>query len=465
MKLSSVHLVNFNSYDNVKFDFKPGLNVIILPNGGGKTTLIEGISFALYGARILESSSKSYIRENSTGNVLVKLTGELQGTEFSLFRYLRPSKVEFSWGETRIKRVEELSKFWKTRLIPGTLFKATICCNQRDAAVIAQSSSAQRRKIVSELLRFDVVTRAINSLSYNSTAVKAVSKDQLDQLRSELADYSAVDESLEPFHHEQYWLLNQEASEDVQTEKRRAALNEQIQKLSTLVDLLNKAQGAVDKSCPVCGSSQFSVEVVQERLSSASEQLLSLKRELASLPLSTALTDSQRAKINRSFDLKQHLAALSLIKRKKELMNSLATLSSLYERFKENQVFSQARKLLRDFLDSTSIPLLNTVSSLTTQLLQGSTFGKFTLTPTFDFEVDGRPFGKYSTGQRDYIAVMFRIAISYITAAVFGIDFFPLLLDSIGDSLDETNFGLMMTTLSSEVVKLFPQVIVTTHHT
>jgi len=464
MNFKSVKLVNFNNYENSKFTFEPGFNIIELPNGGGKTTLIEGISFALYGARILESGAKSYIREGSSGPSLVKLLGHFQGDDFDLTRHVSPSRVTFTWGTVQISRVEELTQFWKAHLLPASLFKATICCNQREAALLAQAPSAQRRKLISELLRFDAVTNAINVLSSHQKSVRTVSEEQIEQVSKELSDFDVVDESQESFHQEQLWLLTQEANENKEIEEKRKELTHQLQELSALVDLLFKASSTSSQKCPICNSTKFDVQKVKAKLAQNTQQLQQLRAELSSLPTSTSLTEHQRSKIQREFTIEQHRSMLTLIKRKKELLSSLATLKTLYEQSQKSQTYVQARKLLRDFLDSTTIPLLNSVSKLTTELLQGSGFGEFTLNSSFEIKVDGRPFNKYSMGQRDFIAVMFRIAISYVASSIYGVDQFPLLLDSIGDSLDSPNFSLMMTIFSSEAVKLFPQLILTTHH-
>ncbi|HUA13583.1 MAG TPA: DNA replication and repair protein RecF [Candidatus Sulfotelmatobacter sp.] len=41
--IKSLKLVNFRSYENAEFAFKPGINLIVGPNGSGKTNLLEAI--------------------------------------------------------------------------------------------------------------------------------------------------------------------------------------------------------------------------------------------------------------------------------------------------------------------------------------------------------------------------------------------------------------------------------------
>ena len=46
-RLESVELSNFRCFDFIKVDFHERLTVIVAPNGGGKTALLEGIAIAL----------------------------------------------------------------------------------------------------------------------------------------------------------------------------------------------------------------------------------------------------------------------------------------------------------------------------------------------------------------------------------------------------------------------------------
>lgn len=58
MALSSIRLQHFRSYSNASFEFEPGVNIIVGPNGSGKTNLLEAIlvlaSGSSYRARDLE---------------------------------------------------------------------------------------------------------------------------------------------------------------------------------------------------------------------------------------------------------------------------------------------------------------------------------------------------------------------------------------------------------------------------
>lgn len=48
--ISSIRLQNFRSYTDSAFDFEPGVNIIVGPNGSGKTNLLEAILLACTGS-------------------------------------------------------------------------------------------------------------------------------------------------------------------------------------------------------------------------------------------------------------------------------------------------------------------------------------------------------------------------------------------------------------------------------
>src|SRR5206468_10560580 len=50
MQLLRLRLVNFRQHDDTELEFGPGITGIIGPNGSGKTTILEAIAWALYGA-------------------------------------------------------------------------------------------------------------------------------------------------------------------------------------------------------------------------------------------------------------------------------------------------------------------------------------------------------------------------------------------------------------------------------
>ncbi|RKY52175.1 MAG: hypothetical protein DRP93_08605, partial [Candidatus Neomarinimicrobiota bacterium] len=184
----------------------------------------------------------------------------------------------------------------------------------------------------------------------------------------------------------------------------------------------------------------------------------------ATLP-AVSISDEQLAKIDRELSDEQVEEYLALIGRKKQLTYALQEYKSLMDKARKQQLVLEARKVLRRFFDYISAPLLKALSLYVTRLLSDTPFAPFELTPDFEFTVmSGRPVSRLSTAQRDLVMVLFRIAVARLLQQTRGLEPAFLLLDSVGDSLDETNFSYLMSILSGTVAQMFKQIIVTSHH-
>ena len=62
--LQSVEIVNFLSHSNTKLTFDKGVTVFVGPNGAGKSSIIDAITFALFGEHI-RKSTKGLLRRGS----------------------------------------------------------------------------------------------------------------------------------------------------------------------------------------------------------------------------------------------------------------------------------------------------------------------------------------------------------------------------------------------------------------
>lgn len=111
--LQSVELENFLSHGHTKLDFGSGVTVFVGPNGAGKSSVIDAITFALFGEHIRKStksllrrgSSQAYAKvEFSIGNRLFEAIRKIdsKGTVSSQFyEKTNGEKVPLAAGERR----------------------------------------------------------------------------------------------------------------------------------------------------------------------------------------------------------------------------------------------------------------------------------------------------------------------------------------------------------------------------
>src|SRR3972149_1783489 len=77
--LTEVELVNFLSHSNTRLQFDKGVTVFVGHNGAGKSSIIDAITFALFGQHT-RSSNKGLLRRGSTqayGKVDFSVLGRL----------------------------------------------------------------------------------------------------------------------------------------------------------------------------------------------------------------------------------------------------------------------------------------------------------------------------------------------------------------------------------------------------
>jgi exonuclease SbcC len=90
MELHRLRLVNFRQHADTELAFGAGITGIIGPNGSGKTTILEAIAWALYGAQAARGDKDSIRRIGAKGRtgVEVELEFRLGAHEYRVTRSL-----------------------------------------------------------------------------------------------------------------------------------------------------------------------------------------------------------------------------------------------------------------------------------------------------------------------------------------------------------------------------------------
>lgn len=95
MKLVRLQLENFRQHLSTAIDFSDGVTGVIGPNGSGKTTILEGVAWALYGSPALRGNNDSVRSKAAPGGAKasVALSFELGGAQYRVGRTLDASKT------------------------------------------------------------------------------------------------------------------------------------------------------------------------------------------------------------------------------------------------------------------------------------------------------------------------------------------------------------------------------------
>ena len=95
MRLLSIHLQNFRQHEDTHIEFERGLTGIIGANGAGKSTILEGIAWALYGNSAARGTRDSirFSGARTRASVRVQLDFELAGHTYKVVRGLTACRM------------------------------------------------------------------------------------------------------------------------------------------------------------------------------------------------------------------------------------------------------------------------------------------------------------------------------------------------------------------------------------
>ena len=192
MRLHSLHLVNFRQHADTRVEFDLGLTGIIGPNGGGKTTILEAIAWALYGQPAARGTRDSirFFRAPPRAPVRVELVFDLAGHRYRVIRGLTSAELYLDGGvEPVASTITGVTEMLHRRLgmTRGEFFN-TYFTGQKELNVMAAMAPAERAQFLSRVLGYDRLRTAQGLVREKRKLIAAESAG----LRSALPDPDAV---------------------------------------------------------------------------------------------------------------------------------------------------------------------------------------------------------------------------------------------------------------------------------
>ncbi len=183
MYLSKLLLQNFRSYDNKLFEFDSKFNLILGPNGCGKTNILEAIFFLSSGKSFRSNSQSKLINWNTYfSSVRAKLIDDHQNeSEIEIRISKDPKQIK-----STISRNFFIQKVIKTRKKYLGIIKNVIF--QPEDIRLVTGSPTRRRDFLDEIF-FQTEWRYSSALSQYNRALKH-RNELLDQIRLDLANQS-----------------------------------------------------------------------------------------------------------------------------------------------------------------------------------------------------------------------------------------------------------------------------------
>lgn len=266
-------------------------------NGTGKTTIINALSYALYGQALTNIRKENLINKTNGKNMLVTVEFEKSGSKFRIERGRKPNVLKLYVNDNEIKNEEEDESQGDSREtqksieemleMTHTMFKHLVALNTYTEPFLAMKAGDQR-EIIEQLLGITLlsekaealkvliketkdsiqqetfkiesiktanenVQKSIDSLQLKSSAWENKHQQELENLGRAIVNLEAVDIEAEITAHAnlKIWLDNDKKLKDLN--KQKATLESATIQASKSVDRYSKEIIKLkDKTCPAC---------------------------------------------------------------------------------------------------------------------------------------------------------------------------------------------------------------------
>jgi DNA repair protein SbcC/Rad50 len=188
MRLNRLRLTNFRLHADTRIDFESGLTGIIGPNGSGKTTILEGIAWALYGMTAVRGKRQDVrsLRASGRAGVKVELDFDLAGHAYRVVRTLSSAELYLDGASAPIANsTSGVTDLLRRRLgMSQQEFFNTYFTGQKELGVISAMPPAERAQFLSRVLGYERLRTAQtlirdrrNSLKGEITGVQSAMPD------------------------------------------------------------------------------------------------------------------------------------------------------------------------------------------------------------------------------------------------------------------------------------------------
>ncbi len=190
--LQSVELANFLSHGNTKLEFDRGVTVFVGPNGAGKSSVIDGITFALFGEHIRSStrglvrkgSSQSYAKvEFSIGTrqfVAIRKIDSKGTTSAQLYEEVNGEQIPIAAGE-RKQFGESMTRTVETLIgLDFEKLKVASLVQQGELQAIIEADPKKFKELVNAIIGIDKLDLAYELMKKSIDGFRESVKKRLD---------------------------------------------------------------------------------------------------------------------------------------------------------------------------------------------------------------------------------------------------------------------------------------------
>ncbi len=342
MILKKLSLKNFLAHTDTEVEFaENGLTAFIGDNGAGKTSIIEGIYFALFGKSTKGKSQRDLVQWGKGGGVVelefqkgkdtyvvrreIKLSGRSANSQSVVYKYENGVKKPYFQKHVNEELLKLLDFNYKT-------FLNSILVKQGDIEGLINLTPSKRSEVFEDLL--DMSLYQILTEFYKEK-IRAL-KNKLEGIRTNIEDENQLEEELEKLKEEKGKLEAQKQElerEKQELEEKLRHLEEQIQKTEEERRRYVEIKSKIEKG------NEY-IQELEDQINGVKEKLQKLQKAKEKLPILQEKADQHKEK--------QQL--LNSILEREKLQEKLSWIERELEEFKnQKQIYQQLKELAKEF--------------------------------------------------------------------------------------------------------------------
>lgn len=218
--------MSYGDIDNV-VEFHPGLIYLSAPNGYGKSTIVEALTYALYG-KSYRGGNQSDLKntENKNADMLVTLDFDVDtGTgkhEYHIERRMKAKSLKTTFtiwvdGQEQLKRAGMTQQDFENRVLGPSLllYQTTVAQNSQETIPLLEIPADKKRKLIENTISLSTEKwkNANNKVLSDSNMQFDVSKNSVDRITADINYTSSMIQTLKVKKHEQIDDLKRQLAE------------------------------------------------------------------------------------------------------------------------------------------------------------------------------------------------------------------------------------------------------------
>jgi len=174
-----------NSYTTVDF-CKANTTLVVGHNGAGKSSMLDALSFALFGKAHRNISKAQLVNSINQKGTVVEVTFNVLGSDFRIVRGIKPNIFEIWRGDTMINQsshAKEYQKILEQNILKLThkSFHQIVVLGSSSFVPFMQLSAVNRRDVIEDLLDINVFSKMNSILKEKTSLLKDEIKDVTHQ--------------------------------------------------------------------------------------------------------------------------------------------------------------------------------------------------------------------------------------------------------------------------------------------